>query len=72
MSILIGKKELLSKLILVKIDVPVQCKYINTFTQCQFSIPLFLVQNVLRGIDLEVAVLGVCVIFYSYYGLSGL
>jgi hypothetical protein len=70
--ILIGKMTLLSKFSLVKTDVPVQHKYVNTFTRCQLSIPLFLVQNVLRGMDLEMAILEICVIFYSYYGLSGL
>lgn len=70
--ILIGKMELLSKFSLVKTDVPVQHKYINTFTCCQLSFLLFLVHYVLRGMDLEVAILGICVIFYSYYGLSGL
>jgi len=72
MCILIGKMELLSKFSLFKIDVPVQHKYINTFTCCQLPIPLFLVQNILRGMDLEVAMLGICVIFYSFYGLSWL
>jgi hypothetical protein len=70
MCILIGKMELLSKFSLVKSDVPVQRKYLNTFTHCQLSIPLFLVQNVMRGMDLEVAILGICVIFYSFYCLS--
>jgi len=64
--------ELLSKVSLFKIDVAVQHKYINMFTCCQLSIPSFLAQNVLRGMDLEVAILGICVILYSYYGLSGL
>lgn len=72
MFILTGKMALLSKFSLVKTDVPVQHKYVNTFTCCQLSIPLFLIQNVLRGMDLEMAVLEICVIFYSYYSLSGL
>jgi hypothetical protein len=72
MCILIVKMELLSKFSLFKTDVPVQCKYVNTFTCCQLSIPSLLVQNALRGMDLEVANLGICVIFYSYYGLNGL
>jgi hypothetical protein len=72
MCILVGKMELLSKVSLFKIDVPVQHKYINMVTCCQLSIPSFLAQNVLRSMDLEVAILGICVILYSYYRLSGL
>lgn len=72
MCILTGKTELLSKFSVFKTDVPVQFKYKNTFTCCQLSIPLFLTQNVVRGTDLEVAILGICVTFYSCYGLSEL
>jgi hypothetical protein len=72
MCILIGKMEMLSKFNLIKTEVPVHCKNINSFTCCKLSSLLFLKQNALRGMDLEGAILGICVTFYSYYGLSGL
>lgn len=72
MCVLIGRMEILSKFSLIKTDVPVHCKNVNSLTHCKLSLPLFLVQNVLRCMDLEVALLEICVTFYSYYGLSGL